>query len=59
MYNNIIRVKELSWWKKGIIGVVMSFEQEYTVFCNEKPSLGKKATEDKTTNFSSVWVLGC
>ena len=37
---------------KGIIGVVMSFKQEYTVFWHEKPNFGKKATEDKTTNFS-------
>ena len=35
-----------------MIGVVISFEQEYTVFCNEKLNLGKKAAEDKTTNFS-------
>ena len=54
MYNNIIRVKGLSWWKKGTIGVVMSFEQECTVFCNEKLNLGKKATEDKATNISKV-----
>ena len=52
MYNNINRSIGLNYWKKGMIGVVISFEQEYTVFCNEKPNLGKKATEDKTTNFS-------
>ena len=52
MYNNINRSIGLSCWKKGMIGVVISFEQEYTVFCNEKLNLGKKAAEDKTTNIS-------
>ena len=52
MYNNINRSIGLSCWKKGVIGVVISFEQEYAVFCNEKLNLGKKAAEDKTNNFS-------
>ena len=39
--------------EKGIIGVVMSFEQEYTVFLQRKIEFRqKKATEDKTANFS-------
>ena len=36
MYNNINRITELSCWAKGIIGVVMSFEQEYTVSLQRK-----------------------
>ena len=32
MYKNINRIIGLSCRKKGVIGVVMSFEQEHTVF---------------------------
>ena len=42
MYSNINGITELSCWTKGIIGVVMSFEQKYTVSLH----LIKKATED-------------
>ena len=52
MYGNINRTTGLSCWEKGIIGVIISFDQEYTVFCTEKPNLGKNATEEKTSNFS-------
>ena len=34
--NNIYRITELRCWKKGIIGVVMSFEPEYTVSLQRK-----------------------
>ena len=36
MYNNIYRITELSCWTKGIIGVVISFEPEYTVSLERK-----------------------
>ena len=31
MHNNVNRITELGCWTKGIIGIVMSLEQEYTV----------------------------
>ena len=36
MYNNINTIIRLSCWKKGIISVVMWFEQEYWVFLQRK-----------------------
>ena len=36
MYNNINRITELSCQTKVIIGVVMLFEQEYTVSLQRK-----------------------
>ena len=36
MYSNIYRTTELICWKKGVIGVVMSFDPEYTVSLQQK-----------------------
>ena len=36
MYNNINRITELSFWTKGIIGVMMSLEQKYIVSLQRK-----------------------
>ena len=36
MDKNINRITELGYWIKGIIGPVMSFEQEYTVSLQRK-----------------------
>ena len=36
MYSNVNRITELSFWKKGIIGVLMSLEQKYIVSLQRK-----------------------